>query len=408
MATDVPLLMSESTMIMWGAGITTVHFFTSSSQSAATFLKDRLLQVVKANPWLSGTLVQDASTKQHGRHVVLRYSKEDDPSIDTLFAVDSAMQLSEGMTYADMHKAVETSGAHVVSGKTLLNKPLPICKLTIAPAADGGGFAVIFSMSHVVGDGATYFALLKMLISGCEPQSLEVERKHEMIDKAPEITGKNWHTLKMGIATLFHMLGGGCRKRCCGTRLRLASFQIDDEKVKAAIAEAQKIPGAPEKLSTNDVLTSGFGNLCMPRMLTMLVDYRRIFEGLTPLHAGNYSAYALFGGPGSYGTPCMIRESVAGPLPFSRGEPPSFVQAVVMKRALISNWATLWPDVYSIPDCTQARSLPIVDIVSQDDFVTIFRSGPGQVAAIMGFVGRQLSVNQIAAHLPIGKVLYYE
>ena len=46
-------------------------------------------------------------------------------------------------------------------------------------------------------------------------------------------------------------------------------FLVDDAKLEARRAEEKAKPGAPERISANDVLTSAFGNVCGSKLLIM-------------------------------------------------------------------------------------------------------------------------------------------
>ena len=49
-------------------------------------------------------------------------------------------------------KISEAEDICVSNGKGLIKSEMPVCKLTLAPNKEKNGFAVIFSMCHVVGD----------------------------------------------------------------------------------------------------------------------------------------------------------------------------------------------------------------------------------------------------------------
>lgn len=61
-----------------------------------------------------------------------------------------------------MVQCVNGSGAKIPQGRKLVNKGLPVSKLTIA-SAGAAGFAVIFSMSHTIANGGTYYQILNMI-----------------------------------------------------------------------------------------------------------------------------------------------------------------------------------------------------------------------------------------------------
>ena len=182
----MPLLEFESGMAgLMGEGITTVTFYSGDPQAAIAFLKERLVQVAAANPWICGGVVRE---KQHGKIARLRFSQHT-PPVEAVFNVDDVLQLSEDMDYAALGKAVTRSSAFVRAGRKLLNKPLPVSRLTVAPGGNSGSFAVIFSMSHMIANGGTYYSILNMLSSEGEISALSPVRKQEMYDKMPAHMG---------------------------------------------------------------------------------------------------------------------------------------------------------------------------------------------------------------------------
>ena len=128
-----------------GEGITTVTFFKGDPQQATTFLKERLAQVAQANPWIFGNIIKE---KRHGKRCALRFSKEAPAVTDAVFAVTEALTLSEDTEYGTFVKQVNGSGAKIPSGKKLLNKPLPVSKLTVASSDGGGAASRSFSRSR--------------------------------------------------------------------------------------------------------------------------------------------------------------------------------------------------------------------------------------------------------------------
>ena len=62
----------------------------------------------------------------------------------------------------------------------MLKTQQPVCKLTLAPTSDQRGVALIFSMSHIAADGATYYAILNQLssdgqVTAANPGQIDLE-----------------------------------------------------------------------------------------------------------------------------------------------------------------------------------------------------------------------------------------
>lgn len=121
-------------------------------------------------PWFAGRLVKTKTGAQL-RHPVGPASEH----IDSLFtatpaagdaattASPAAFQLAPTSLYAQICTKMYKSGTVVVgSGYALLGKDKPVVLLTLVESVPGK-FALVFSMSHVVGDGRTYYEVFKML-----------------------------------------------------------------------------------------------------------------------------------------------------------------------------------------------------------------------------------------------------
>ena len=79
-----------------------------------------------------------------------------------MFEVNNELDIHENMTYTEMQeKIIAAQTVCLPNGGQLIKSGKPVCKLTVAPKKDGTGFAVIFCMSHTVGDGHTYYSIFK-------------------------------------------------------------------------------------------------------------------------------------------------------------------------------------------------------------------------------------------------------
>jgi hypothetical protein len=269
---DEPLLDYESSLAgMLGEGITTVTFYEGDFSAGCAFLKERLAVVAAANPWIFARIVKE---KQHGKKAALRISTTTPTVNDDVFVVNDNLKLSEAMPYGEMVKLVNGSGAKVPQGRKLLNKPLAVSKMTVVPTIEGG-FAVIFSLSHTITNGSGYYQILNMLSADATVFAMDTKRRDDLRGRVNEYMGKKHYAYLNGAGMLFNALG----KVLFGKEPTPYCFIVDDEKLKALRAEAKAKPGAPEKISANDVLTSSYGRVCGSRMLIMAADFKGRIDG---------------------------------------------------------------------------------------------------------------------------------
>lgn len=391
---DEPLLDYESGLGgMMGEGITTVTFFRGDHGAAATFLRERLAVVAAANPWIFGCIVKE---KQHGRRAALRFSKNAPPVTDSVFCVDESLKLSEDMEYPQMVKAVNGSGAKIPQGRKLRNTPRPVSRMTVAPTAEVGGFVVIFSMSHTICNGGTYYQILNM-VGGEDVVAMNPTRKHELREQVTEFMGKRHYAWLTGAAAMLNGLG----KALCGREPTAHCVLVDDAALRAAREEATSRPDAPGRISANDVLTSAFGNTCGSRLLIMAADFKGRIAGTSREDAGQYHAGLLLDARG-YGEPATIRRALTGPPPLSRADIPGCCASMGLNVGLITSWAA-FRDL-AIPSCTLTLHAPCEQtsglvVKAQDDTCIVFNPRPGKIAMLC--LSKRLSAAELAAGLPV-------
>ena len=407
--TDTPLLTLEGKgMFLMAPGITTVQFYEGDSAAAAVYLRERLGQVVALSPWIAGRLVH--KKKVHGALAHIRHARSDTEipaaAVDALFAVDESLTITADMSYTAMTKAVNKSAAHIKRASSkLLNKDAPFARLTVAPASGGpNGFCVIFSMSHVVVDGASYYATLNMLSDGAELKPINAVRKQALADQVESYVGKKEHAAAMGGAGIWN--GIGCMIR--GPKARMHCYLLDEDKVAAAKAAAVATDDAAARgvkfVSTNDVITSGLGCMVKARLLTMAINFRGKIPGITFDDAGNYHHGLIYDAKG-FGSAAAIRQSLAGPAPMSRASPwPSALTRSRCRMAMITSWASMARGSLDVPNCAQTMHLPVVNPAEAImDMAVVFKARPGKVGMLL-FLKRTGKAD-IAKHLPVGEEL---
>merc|ERR550519_3060592 len=101
----------------------------------------------------------------------------------------------------------------------------------------------------------------------------------------------------------------------CKGQARMLAFEVDDAKVKELKAKALERNTSDPSLkvpfvSTNDVVTAHFGNVCEARILMMAMNMRgRVGDDIGARDAGNYEAVILLD-PETYADPRGVRKSL--------------------------------------------------------------------------------------------------
>eukprot|EP00949_MAST-11_sp_MAST-11-sp1_P000870 g870.t1 len=378
---ELELMKDEVGGLMYEYGISTITFYEGDAAAAGKALREQLSVVVKANPWLAGRLTK---TKSGTR---LEYPDVPDESIDIdpLFSVITANEADETLKPSSSNPYVATCTSLykskkllVGNGFSLVGKDEPLMRLTITES-EAGNFGLIFSMSHVIGDGRTYYDIYQMLQPGSGlVRPLKVERNMNFKENMLDAFGRKplkW--IEGPAAMLLYMLG-----MMCSSKVKCFAFHLDEEKVTDAKTKAAAEGGVPY-VTTNDVLTSGFFNACDTRIGMMGLDCRdKGLEGIEKDMAGNYVT-ALVLDSEVFGTPASLRQM------YTPGKPYETTKRALpgcccccsnnTKFAMVTNWSTFPKSLISFDDCKLVLHLPVQNpAYSKYDLMTPFASGIGE------------------------------
>lgn len=401
-----PLTTQESKQLTLGPAISTVTFLRGDITAATATLKSRLAILLKANPYLAGTLV-----KINGAlHVQFPKETSDDHvtrifnqttrggKVGTLPIVDSTMD------FFTLCKSIGGGTAEVVKGA---RKDEPLMALTVvADAKRNDTFAVVFSISHVIIDGFSYYKLFSQLCDGVASESYSATRKHDIVSEAKKAMGEKEAAFANSTAVICNVIGG----MMCGKKPLIESYRIDADKVNTIKQQATNNTLGVDFVSTNDVLTSSFGNATNADFLLMPVNFRDRLSNFNALDAGNYEGALVFGKE-DYQRPTQIRATLnAGPPTnpnYLRGgvrnpKPlPGCSGACCGQMTMLTNWCFPFWEELKLEGCEQLLHLPLIDVnLVPFDVSVVYKPGAGQ-AALM-FMVRSLDSDGLINGLPLG------
>jgi len=389
---DLTLLTDEAGGLMQEEGIATITFYTGNEGGAGDAhlaIRDRLSLTVAANPWLAGRLVK---RKDDGK-IVLRYPKT--PTEDNIhdlykisFLNDIESKLNMKVKPSPEHPYIQncnnmyaSKSLIVGNGYSLVGKDKPVCYLTISEDKETS-FAVIFSISHAVADGRTYYELMNMLRPGAEIRTLPCERVMTFSENMRSLCGRKeleWADKPSAM----------CMYECAMMKnppVKCMAFHLSDERVKEAKAKWKGQDGV-EYVTTNDIITSEFFNETGSRIGMMGMDCRGKVEGISQDMAGNYVT-ALTMDPETFGTPTAVRKMLSStPYITTKLPLPSFCGWLCGKEsanfAMITNWASFAGDLIQLDKCELLVHLPIHNpAYCQYDLMVPFMSRPGKVGVV--------------------------
>jgi len=329
-----PLFAREATIYMHHPPICSVTFFQGDIAAATLFLQTRIEKVVALNPWLGGKLAKV------GKTLDLVYPEESISLCDLLTVLpEPVTNLQMTTEYEALMKAcipLSVGGNGLGTGSKQLKEKSIISRFVIAPTgsakSDSLGFALVFSISHAVADGYTYYEILGMLsddspdaaraLNPSRKQEYEMEHLSRLLSPKVLKFGASFTFIKAYLAGMFGK-----------PPAKPLAYFVDEKKVKQT-KEAHSI------ISTNDVVTSHFMTVCSPRLGMMAINYRPRCPILDSNDAGNYEEILLSDAEG-YRTPAAVRASLVankdGAYVGIQQRLPSFWERCEL--AFISSWA---------------------------------------------------------------------
>lgn len=403
---EISLLKDEIGGLMQELGIATVSFYEGEFNTAMEAIKGQFAKVIAANPWLAGRLEYDAKGVVCLKHPASPSGTDIDTLFTTIIGQDASV-IAPNMQYTTICRNIYNSTKKVLivgTGYDCVSKKSPVTILTLLES-EPGKFALVFSISHAVADGRTYYEVYKMLQPGATVTSLKTDRVQTFSEVSRDIVGrKEMEWADSTSATCLYTcamvpLMFGCAKapRCC-------AFKIDKDRVaaaKRAAADAGEVP----YVTTNDLLTSAFFTECGSRIGIMGMDCRTRVPGIGADLAGNY-ATALTMDPETFGTPTAVRKmlnqvpykTTMMPLPTCSGW---LCGQDSSKFAMATNWSSFAGGLIALEGCKFTIHLPVINPdYCLFDLMIPFMSAPGEMGVICWTVSSDAAGLKKA--LPVG------
>lgn len=331
-----PLLDTESSLMFFLSepAISTISFFKGDLDFDASqkWLKERLVLICKANPWLAGRLVRKKKVHKNLLLAIPQPVTEED--VDALICndVDNALSsISTETKYEIICDKLLKSKLVVGPGYKQVGKDVRCSKFTLAKGADGQ-VALVVSITHAVADGSTYYRIMSMFSGDVE--QLFSTRKHDFVPKSLEAIG----TKESKYLSSFSFALCCIKSMLCGSKTKLIDARfVDEDKVN----ELKVATSNSDYISTNDILTSTFARATRSDILLMAINLRNRVEDTSEMDAGNYSLVVLHDKDSS-SSPSQIRASLNEGPPYVRkgGKSlPGFFGTINAKVSMITNWA---------------------------------------------------------------------
>ena len=365
--------------------VSTITWFRGDHSEAATILKARIAKIVELNPWLAGRIVK------HDAKNCLAYSTDKNvSSTSILFSHLTAPipSIYRGTLFEDLGKLLTEASILLKAGRCEFEGPL--WKVTVLPCAKSPSsrFAVVVSMSHVAGDGHTFYCLYNQLMGSRPIQEMKLTRIATTVKEQEAALGKTVSHVS-GIGMTISMIRGLLHAKLIapwrGCTPQSHYFMVDADKIKLAKEKARGHASTVPFVSTNDILTSWFLQNSTCQHGFMAINFRNRLKGHTDAHAGNYENVLYYRIPDDTSPPTLIRQSLATlKRVVTTSHTPSCLELGLASVALISNWSSFAEDEVDLPECQEEVHLPLFDLrammPSTLALCVIFRASPKQLA----------------------------
>ncbi len=370
--TFVNLFPQEKRLNIHDPVVTTATTF--SGTAPINFLEERCKEIVQANPWLNARLVSNPTT----REPCLSFSKSE----STAFYEHVPVLNASGQLYVNSFESlIEVFGNPPPMRKDLaslfckqgirsLDEPdEPLFKVRLLTGSNPSNFVLLCSMSHVFGDGNTFYSIYRML----DPSEKVVALCPERVEAYPEklgsidsiIPGSNYYPPDLERDPV-HATKNQCKldwalskkifspesllqapPKGLGFGMRYINKDWIEEEKKKHLAQ-NDVP----YLSTNDILASWFFRINECDAGVFAVDGRQDF-GITA-KAGNYQNFILYY-PEEFSSPAGIRRSRMDPKGWSQKDSKPGPGTRV---GVLSNWTANYMDV-NYQGCQQIAHFPL-------------------------------------------------
>lgn len=366
---------TERNNLNYACSISTVTFYDGKLDS--DIIQARVSAVLTANPWLCARLqtVQGSMKAVYPR----TYCPE---SISQHFKRISYPSLASRHNYSDIVKSLQKF--EVPMGFQCINQPdASLFLVTLLEIVPDEKYALLVSLSHILGDGHTYYALYAMLDPNVRPvQTLDPTRVEDYEYQLHARFDRKllaWLNSKL-------VLGGVLYGLFFARKADVGVFSINDTAIQRAKEEAlQSFASSttPKIISTNDVITSWCLQQSQCPFGLMALNLRNRFEGIHEGLAGNYENVIVYRSDDS-SHPGDIRASLSS-LHSRSNTIMSMWQTLTLDLCGITNWASFYTADVCFPSARLTLHLPVVapNTIFTRAMAILFRPSRGRLGIVL-------------------------
>jgi hypothetical protein len=286
----------ESQGLIRAFSICTVTFMRGNIEMANHQLRDRLTLVLTENPWLCGNL-----KRKKDKNLLLNYpSQIKDSHVTAIFNPKLRGRretrlpvVNSTMDFSQICNEISGSACEILLGKDCIDNEEPLVALSVLPdSIRKDTFAVVFSVSHTIIDGCTYYSLLSMISADGKPSAMKFARKADADEKIGASLGIMELQWSVQPSTFFNIV----LTALFSLKKAIAyNSYLDSNRLQITKENAKKEPSSQGFVSTNDVLASTFSKAAGLNVLMMAINFRVRIPDFCNDDAGNYEGFLIFG-----------------------------------------------------------------------------------------------------------------
>jgi hypothetical protein len=205
-------------------------------------------------------------------------------------------------------------------GLDMVNRDKNLARIVLIQVVEGQKYALLFSLSHVLGDGNTHYELLHMLDARRDVKALQYRRQGEIDKKMREVFHPDFAKWQASSARRWGMwMNSNWRSKPHTYIFKFNMKYIEEVKSEyrnriSRIREqdtslCDKTQNMPQYISTNDIISSWFFNTCESEFAIMPINLRERC-GIASDYAGNYVAGIVFPNSSHFEEPRNLREAL--------------------------------------------------------------------------------------------------
>jgi hypothetical protein len=385
------LTQAEQSYFIRSRPVTTITFYEGDISKEFS-LEDRIFLIIKKNSWLTSRLV---SRKCYGRikkDIIAVFSKF--PSSDELSAyyeeiLLSDKILSESMPFDKMSEA--TSDYLVKKGTGSVNKPDEVLfKLTLFKIYKENDSekrviktALFMSISHVLVDGHSFYALYSFLDGSLPVRALNARRVENFAERLNQNRNIFYENLQKTPVLFTWVLISRVFEASSVTKV----LRVKSDKIKEIKDEIQKKNSLNAFVSTNDILTSWFFRTVKCTYGFMAVNFRSRLSFLNENLAGNYESAIVYSSK-DFESPLDIRSGLtSGDFhPKNTPFPSTLVKKYSFHPCVATNWSSFYTHL-SFPGTKHLLHLPQMTLQGEKEIfgsmMAIFKINEKDLAVLL-------------------------